>query len=90
VVAYRVRKHLEIDIATIEKGGTYLGMVSAIPPEDQFTTWRSDYEADVMTGLASLVGERMFFEGDRSSGVASDLVNATTFATHMEGYWGMA
>jgi ATP-dependent Zn protease len=89
VVAYRVRKHLEIDIATIEKGGTYLGMVSAIPPEDQFTTWRSDYEADVMTGLASLVGERMFFEGDSSSGVASDLVNATTFATLMEGYWGM-
>ncbi len=70
VVAYRVRHHLTIDIATIEKGGTYLGMVASIPPEDQFTRWRSEYEADVMVALASLAGERMFFEqGDSSRGV---------------------
>src|SRR5215213_7776457 len=37
VAAYRVRAHMIIDIATIEKGGTYLGMVASIPPEDQFT-----------------------------------------------------
>ncbi|HYA45711.1 MAG TPA: AAA family ATPase, partial [Acidimicrobiales bacterium] len=54
VVAYRVRKHLEIDLATIEKGGTYLGMVSSIKPEDRFTSWRSEFEADVMVSLASL------------------------------------
>ena len=54
VAAYRVRRHLTIDIATIEKGGTYLGMVASIPPEDQFTQWRSEYEADIMVspGLA--------------------------------------
>jgi hypothetical protein len=45
VVAYRVRHHLIIDIATIEKGGNYLGMVSSIPPEDLFTRWRSEYES---------------------------------------------
>ena len=28
VVAYRTRHHMEIDIATIEKGSDYLGMVS--------------------------------------------------------------
>jgi cell division protease FtsH len=89
VVAYRVRRHMTIDIATIEKGGTYLGMVASIPPEDQFTFWRSTYEADIMVSLASLVGERMFFEGDSSSGVAGDLEAATTVATLMEGYWGM-
>ena len=58
-----MRHHLVIDIATSEKGANYLGMVSSIPPEDLFTRWRSDYEADVMVSLASLVGERMFFEG---------------------------
>ena len=32
VVAYRTRQHMEIDIATIEKGSDYLGMVSWIKP----------------------------------------------------------
>ena len=89
VVAYRVRKHLEIDLATIEKGSTYLGMVSSIKPEDRFTHWRSEYEADVMVSLASLAGERLFFAGDSSSGVSGDLDSATTIAGLMEGYWGM-
>jgi cell division protease FtsH len=89
VVAYRVRHHLEIDLATIEKGGSYLGMVASIKPEDQFTSWRSEYEADVMVSLASLAGERQFFGGDSSSGVTGDLDTATTIASMMEGYWGM-
>ncbi len=89
VAAYRVRHHLTIDIATIEKSSTYLGMVASIPPEDQFTRWRSEYEADIMVSLASLAGERMFFSGDNSSGVSGDLESATVVATFMEGYWGM-
>jgi cell division protease FtsH len=89
VAAYRVRHHLIIDMATIEKGGNYLGMVSSIPPEDLFTRWRSDYEADVMVSLASLAGEKMFFQGDSSSGVSGDLESATQIAILMEGYWGM-
>ena len=89
VSAYRVRHHLTIDLATLEKGGNYLGMVASIPPEDQFTRWRSEYEADIVVALASLAGERMFFEGDNSSGVSGDLDTATLIATYMEGYWGM-
>jgi ATP-dependent Zn protease len=89
VAAYRTRKHLQIDIATIEKGGTYLGMVSSVKPEDRFTTWRSDYESDIVVSLASLAGERMFFGGDNTSGVRGDLQSATAVAVAMEGYWGM-
>lgn len=89
VVAYRTRRHMEIDIATIEKGSDYLGMVASIPPEDQFTRWRSEFEADILVSLASLAGERMFFDGDSSSGVSGDLESATTVASFMEGYWGM-
>ena len=89
VVAYRTRQHMIIDLATIEKGSNYLGMVSSIPPEDQFTQWRSEYEADILVSLASLAGERMFFASDSSSGVSSDLDSATTAASFMEGYWGM-
>ena len=89
VVAYRTRHHMEIDIATIEKGSGYLGMVASIPPEDQFTAWRSHYESDIYVALASLAGERMFFGGDSSSGVSGDLESATAVATNMEGVWGM-
>jgi hypothetical protein len=89
VVAYRIRKHLIIDIATIEKGSGYLGMISSIKPEDLFTQWRSEYEADILVSLASLAVERMFFEGDSSSGCSGDLDTATYYASYMEGYWGM-
>jgi ATP-dependent Zn protease len=89
LVAYRTLRHQEIDIATIEKGGDYLGMVDTIPPEDQFTQWRSEYESDVMVSLASLAGERLFFENDSSSGVSGDLNWATRIASQMEGFWGM-
>jgi ATP-dependent Zn protease len=89
VAALRMRKQSVIDIATIEKGGNYLGMVSSVRAEDTFTQWRSDYEADVMVSLASLAGEKIFFEGDNSSGVSGDLNSATVIATYMEGYWGM-
>jgi len=89
VAAYRTRRHATIDMATIEKGSGYLGMVSSVPPEDQFTQWRNEYESDIIVCLASLAGERMFFGGDNSSGVSSDLRTATAIATLMEGYWGM-
>jgi cell division protease FtsH len=89
VVAYRTRQHMEIDIATIEKGSDYLGMVASIPPEDQFTRWRSEYETDILVSLASLAGERIFFDADSSSGVSGDLESATAVASFMEGFWGM-
>jgi cell division protease FtsH len=64
-------------------------MVASIPPDDQFTHWKSEYEGDILVSLASLAGERMFFDGDNSSGVSGDLESATTVAGLMEGYWGM-
>jgi len=89
VIAHRVRQHMNIDLATIEKGSDYLGMVASIPPDDQFTRWKSEYQSDILVSLASLAGERMFFEGDNSSGVSGDLDSATTIASLMEGHWGM-
>jgi cell division protease FtsH len=89
VLAWRTRRHMEIDIATIDKGSTYLGMVSSIPPEDQFTQWRSEYESDILVSLASLAGERLFYGGDNSSGVSGDLHSATLIAGLMQSHWGM-
>jgi cell division protease FtsH len=89
VLAWATRRHMEIDIATIEKGSTYLGMVASIPPDDQFTRWRSEYESDILVSLASLAGERLFFGGDNSSGVSGDLDTATMLTGLMEAHWGM-
>jgi cell division protease FtsH len=89
VLAARTSRDWTIDLATIEKGNTYLGMVMRVRAEDTFTRWKSDYETDIMISLASLAGERHFFGGDSASGVSSDLSNATRVATFMEGYWGM-
>jgi ATP-dependent Zn protease len=89
VVSYLMQRGNVIDTATIQKGQGYLGFVQPIPIEERFTSWRTEYEADIMVSIASLVGERMFFGGDNSSGVSGDLENATRVAMLMDGLWGM-
>jgi ATP-dependent Zn protease len=89
VTSYLVQKGQQIETATIQKGGETLGFVKPIPVEEQFTSWRSEFDADIMVFLASLVGEKMFFDGDSSSGVGSDLQKATAISLYMESRWGM-
>ncbi|MFI5046328.1 MAG: AAA family ATPase [Acidimicrobiia bacterium] len=87
--AYRLKRGSAIDVATIERRGDTGGFVSYIPLEDRFTAWRSDREADIMVSLASLAGERLFFDGDNSTGVGGDMGQATTVAMEMEGFHAM-
>jgi len=89
VVSYLAQERNDIETATIQKGDNHLGFVAPIPVEEQFTRWRSEYEADIMVSLASLVGEKMFFGDDSSSGVSGDLHTATAISLNMEGRWGM-
>jgi ATP-dependent Zn protease len=89
VVAHTMRKHMAIDLVTIERHGDTGGMVKNLLAEDRFTQWKSEFEVDIMVSLASLAGERMFFGDDNSSGVTGDLRNATAIAAFMEGVWGM-
>jgi cell division protease FtsH len=89
VVAYRMRHHEVIDMATIERRGDVGGFVASIPPEDQFAAWRSERETDVMTSLASLAGERLFFDGDHSTGVGGDMRAATAITTQALAYYAM-
>jgi ATP-dependent Zn protease len=89
VAAYHLRKHMTIDLATIERRGDVGGFVASIRPEDQFAQWRSEREIDVITSLASLAGERLFFEGDHSTGVGGDMRGATALTTEMLAYYAM-
>ncbi|MGH8925875.1 MAG: AAA family ATPase [Acidimicrobiia bacterium] len=89
VVAHTMRRHMQIDLVTIERHGDTGGMVKNLLAEDRFTQWKSEFETDIMVSLASLAGERMFFDDDNSSGVTGDLRSATAVAALMEGVWGM-
>lgn len=88
-VGHLVKSHRVIDIATIERHSSALGLVSSIALEDRVTQWRTEYEADIMTSIASLAGEKLFFGGDNSSGVSGDLSTATRLAAYMQGLFGM-
>jgi ATP-dependent Zn protease len=76
LVAYRTRQHMEIDIATIEKGSDYLGHGRQHPARGPVHPVAHEYETDILVSLASLAGERMFFDKDSSSGVSGDLESA--------------
>ena len=89
VAAHLLGAHRRIDMVTIEKRATTLGMVRSLGQEERYTQWKSEFETDIMVSLASRVGERMFFGEDNSSGVSGDLTSATTIAALMEGAWGM-
>jgi ATP-dependent Zn protease len=89
VAAFRLRRHAVIDMATIERRGDVGGFVSSIPPEDQFVQWKTEREIDVITFLASLAGERLFFDGDHSTGVGGDMRGATALTTQMLAYFAM-
>jgi ATP-dependent Zn protease len=89
VAAHLLRAHRMIDLVSIEKRATALGMVASLDIEDRVTQWNTEMEIDVKVALASLAAERMFFGGDSSSGVSSDLRSATNLTALMEGVFGM-
>jgi ATP-dependent Zn protease len=89
VAMYRLKKREVIDVATIERRGGVGGFVSPVPLEEEMFDWRTGLENDVMTFLASLAGERLFFDGDNSVGVGGDLRSSTAILIQMHGFAGM-
>ena len=89
VTAHLLGAHRRIDMVSIEKRASTLGMVKSMGQEERFTQWKTEMETDIMVSLASLAGERLFFSGDNSSGVSGDLSSASTVAALMEGSFGM-
>jgi len=89
IAAYRLKAEFQIDVATIERRGDVGGFVSRVPVVERMFEWKTELENDIQISIASLVGERMFFEGDSTNGVDGDLENATRLALVMESRWGM-
>ena len=89
IAAYRLKADFQIDVATIERRGDVGGFVSRVPIVERMFEWKTEIENDIQISIASLVGERMFFDGDSTNGVGGDLDNATRLALVMESRWGM-
>jgi ATP-dependent Zn protease len=89
VAAVELQPWAPIDIATIERRGNIGGFVASFEDDEQFSHWNTDFEARICVSLASLAGEKMFFEGSNSAGVSGDLETATSIAYAMLGYLGM-
>jgi ATP-dependent Zn protease len=73
---------------SIRKRADSLGHHYSVPREEQFIHYRSEQAGRVRTILGALACERVFY-GENSSGVSSDLVQATKLACAMVGAWGM-
>jgi cell division protease FtsH len=89
VVAYALkREEQQIQVITIQKRESALGLVSRQNLEESYLDTQRQILADVQISLAGLVAETIWF-GQSTSGPASDLQAATYNAARYVGVYGM-
>ncbi len=88
-MAWLVAPHRRLEVLTIVKRGSALGMLAHGDREDVFTRGRAELRALIQVSFGGLVAEELFF-GDVSTGPAGDLAYATQVAAQMVGAAGMA
>jgi cell division protease FtsH len=89
VVSYNLeRGELQIQVITIQKRESALGLVSTQEIEEMFLRTQKQLLARIQVSLAGLVAEEIWY-GQTTSGPSSDLVNATRNAAAYVGVYGM-
>jgi cell division protease FtsH len=88
IVAWLVGKSRKLEVLTIVKRKEALGLLAHSDLEERFLKSESEMRALVQIALGGMVAEEMFF-GEITSGPASDLQAATTWAATMIGSLGM-
>ncbi len=87
-VAWLVAPQRRLEILTIVKRASALGLLAHGDREDVYTRSRSELAAMVQIAFGGQVAEELFF-GDVSTGPAGDLAFATSTAAQMVGSSGM-
>ncbi|HUC12808.1 MAG TPA: AAA family ATPase [Acidimicrobiales bacterium] len=87
-VAWLVGKSRKLEVLSIIKRSAALGLLAHSDREERFTQSESELRSLIQIALGGLVAEQSFF-GERSSGVAGDLKQATILAARMVGSMGM-
>jgi cell division protease FtsH len=82
------RGEMQIQVITIQKRESALGLVSTQEIEEMFLRTQKQLLARIQVSLAGLVGEEIWF-GQTTTGPSSDLVNATRNAAAYVGLFGM-
>jgi ATP-dependent Zn protease len=82
------REELQIQVITIQKRESALGLVSTQEIEEMFLRTQKQMLARIQVSLAGLVAEEIWY-GQTTSGPSSDLVNATRNAAAYVGVYGM-
>jgi ATP-dependent Zn protease len=89
VVAWLAGKSRKLEVLSIIKRKEALGLLAHSDLEERFLTSESELRALIQIALGGMVAEEIFF-GEITSGPASDLKAATTYAALMVGSLGMA
>ena len=88
VVAWLVAPNRTLEVLTIVKRGSALGLLAHGETEEVWTQSASDLRGLVQIAMGGLVAEEIFF-GQTTTGPASDLAAATRTAAQMVGAAGM-
>ena len=85
---YLEREELQMQVISIVKRESTLGLVSYQEKEERYVRTRSDVMARIKTALAAGGAEKIWF-GETTTGVSGDLRQATWAAATMVGLFGM-
>ena len=88
-VAWLVAPDRKLEVLSVIKRGSALGLLAHSDTEERWTRTRSELHNGIRISMGGLVAEELFF-GETSSGVAGDLQAATQSAAQMVGAFGMA
>jgi ATP-dependent Zn protease len=89
VTAWLLAPHRRLEVLTIVKRASALGLLAHGDRDDVYTRSRRELEALIRIAFGGQVAEELFF-GDVSTGPGGDLLYATTTAAEMVGQAGMA
>jgi ATP-dependent Zn protease len=88
VAAYLCGKDRKLEVLSIIKRRSALGLLAHSDLEERFTRTRSELESTLKIMLAGMAAEEVFF-GESGTGPSSDLTAATSLAAQMIGSYGM-
>ena len=88
VAAYLCAKDRKLEVLSIIKRRSALGLLAHSDAEERFTKTKSELEGTLKVALGGMAAEQLFF-GESGTGPSSDLSAATTLAAQMVGSFGM-
>ncbi len=89
VVAWLTAPHRKLEVLSIIKRRSALGLLAHSESEERWTRSQSEIEGLIRIAMGGMVAEELFF-GETTSGVSGDLQAATETAAQMVGAFGMA